>query len=748
MRAKLCNVLSLIFLDTETTGFDPKKNRLIEVALCRWEDGHITDRFETLVDPQMPIPAEITLLTGIRNEDVSGAPRAHEVAKEISEFIGSTPVVGHNIAFDMGFLRAAGINVQSPQIDTVVLARCLLLKEDSYALEVLMKRYKLPLRDSHRAMADTETAVDFFNFLVQKIREFDETMRIEVIEKFKRSAWAAKIVFEFALNQPALKTPPYIAAEAPLPESVPAQADGCEQFFAHDKMLVETAVLVPLRQLAQRRFVIAYASARKRDEVLTQALLDGIETVLFKEGRFYLSPQKLTAYLAKESFSDAETAFGLKMILWSRRTLTGDREELSLTPEEIALFEVVADTGGIDIYYKRVLDAAATTPIVLMHQYGLANGLHRAVEDVTERSLIIYEASCIEDSLTNAVTRRYSAASLQRRWGDAGIMLAGLIGIFYEKMRSRDPCGGEAIILNESYRLTSEWQRVIECAANLPDCDEKEALGRDLAAMENSIQSVSYFFDQPHYTVCPLRIDVLFQEICAGLPRVLLASPGLSGDGTFRLIRKTFGLDDSWAHSVIASDEIPIENRSLLVTVPDGFPEPNAGGYCRACTDLFTKLIETHRGRCLFILSSKKAVEAHYRALLPIAHKRECALLAMGLSGGAGKTMALFREHPDRSIILATAQITALLPQIEHELEAVVFQKIPFDHLDNPIFKKRSEFFEDSFSDYSLPRAIMKFRELLWHLGKDRPRAGHERQKQCYILDSRILRREYGKYFM
>ena len=155
-----------IFLDTETTGFDPSRDHIIEVAAIWWENGKITKRYESLVNPRTPLPYEITLLTGIQNKDTEGAPLFSEIKNELMEFAGNFPIVGHNIAFDIGFLRSHHAEMKNPEMDTVSLARILLHKESSYALEVLMKKYELTLRESHRAMIDCETTVEFFEFLL------------------------------------------------------------------------------------------------------------------------------------------------------------------------------------------------------------------------------------------------------------------------------------------------------------------------------------------------------------------------------------------------------------------------------------------------------------------------------------------------------------------------------------------------------------------------------------------------------
>ena len=100
-----------IALDLETTGLDAARDSIIEVGAVRFCGSSIVASFTTLVNPQRPIPRQITELTGIRNADVAGAPTIDRVVPELLAFAGSdtAAVIAHNATFDLGFLRAAGV---------------------------------------------------------------------------------------------------------------------------------------------------------------------------------------------------------------------------------------------------------------------------------------------------------------------------------------------------------------------------------------------------------------------------------------------------------------------------------------------------------------------------------------------------------------------------------------------------------------------------------------------------------------
>jgi DNA polymerase III epsilon subunit family exonuclease len=93
-------------LDLETTGLSAKKNAITEVTAIQYRNGEEVGKYSTLVNPTEPISEEVELLTGISNEMVRQAPALVIVLSELSNFIGDSPlIVGHNVGFDIGFLR-------------------------------------------------------------------------------------------------------------------------------------------------------------------------------------------------------------------------------------------------------------------------------------------------------------------------------------------------------------------------------------------------------------------------------------------------------------------------------------------------------------------------------------------------------------------------------------------------------------------------------------------------------------------
>ncbi len=156
---------SITFLDLETTGATPLRDRITEIALVRFDNGVETARWQTLVNPEQPIPAFIQQLTTISNEMVANAPLFAEVADTLLAFLEGSVLAAHNVRFDHGFLKSEfkriGITLRQKVICTVKLSRMLYPQHKSHGLDAIMQRHNLTTIARHRAMGDVDVMLGF-----------------------------------------------------------------------------------------------------------------------------------------------------------------------------------------------------------------------------------------------------------------------------------------------------------------------------------------------------------------------------------------------------------------------------------------------------------------------------------------------------------------------------------------------------------------------------------------------------------
>ena len=173
-----------IVFDIETTGFSSIRDRIIEIGAVKVVNGEIVDRFSTFVNPERPIPFEITSLTGITDEMVMGAPNIGTVLPQFLEFVGDGVLVAHNAGFDVGFVeqncREHGLNDRFVYVDTVALARVLLPTLSKYKLNIVAKALNISLENHHRAVDDAGATAEIFVKFVEMLKKDHITTLKEV----------------------------------------------------------------------------------------------------------------------------------------------------------------------------------------------------------------------------------------------------------------------------------------------------------------------------------------------------------------------------------------------------------------------------------------------------------------------------------------------------------------------------------------------------------------------------------------
>ncbi len=151
----------MVAFDIETTGLDAERDRMTEIGAVIFRDGEILERFESFVNPGMPIPREVVELTGITDADVADAPSEAEAMAAFLAFVGERPLVAHNAEFDVGFMSAAakrcGLDFAPVYLDSMVLAQCLMPTLKRYKLNIVAARLSLPEFNHHRASDDAVT---------------------------------------------------------------------------------------------------------------------------------------------------------------------------------------------------------------------------------------------------------------------------------------------------------------------------------------------------------------------------------------------------------------------------------------------------------------------------------------------------------------------------------------------------------------------------------------------------------------
>lgn len=383
----------LVAVDLETTGLDINSDAIIEVGAVRFRDGIVIERYSRLINPGFPIPPNITHLTGITTDDVSGQPGIMDVLSEIAAFIGSAPVVGHNVNFDAGFLARYGLIQDNPRIDTYDLASVLIPRAPRYNLNSLTSGFDIVLENAHRALADAEATAYLYWQLWQKVLALPYTTLTEIVDAGGSLNWNALQVFNAALAElapaqaadpadirPTFDPPPdnlrplrpvediqalhasevvhIVEDDGDLAHSLPGYEHRPQQVemtrlvtdaFNHGMhIMIEAgtgtgksiAYLIPAMAwstLNQDRIVVSTNTINLQDQLiekdipmLTEALNLPVQATVLKGRSNYLCPRRLAAVRRRRPTSIDELRTLAKILVWLLESSTGDRGEITL----------------------------------------------------------------------------------------------------------------------------------------------------------------------------------------------------------------------------------------------------------------------------------------------------------------------------------------------------------------------------------------------------------------------------------
>lgn len=300
----------IVMFDIETTGLSVQTCRIIEIGAVLVKDNEVIDRFNTFVDPEGPVPSEITKLTGIDDTMVKGAPCEKDAVKAFLDFAGDRLLVAHNAGFDISFiLRAAnrqGLQFSPRYLDTVAMSRYTNPELKNHKLDTIAEHFDLGDFNHHRASDDAEMLAMIFFKMANKLRQ-EGVYTIDAMNSMTAGAHDStrrrpKHIILLAANKAGLKNLYKIVSKSNL-----------EHFYRFPQ--------IPKSVLDEHREGLIIGSACSSGE-LYEAILDGMPDSRLEEIASYydyLEIQPLTnnQYLIKEekvSGYDQLKQFNLKII--------------------------------------------------------------------------------------------------------------------------------------------------------------------------------------------------------------------------------------------------------------------------------------------------------------------------------------------------------------------------------------------------------------------------------------------------
>ena len=238
----------------------------------------------------------------------------------------------------------------------------------------------------------------------------------------------------------------------------------------------------------------------------------------------------------------------------------------------------------------------------------------------------------------------------------------------------------------------------------------------------------------------PLEVAQQLEEaLFAEKEGVVLTSATLTVQGKFEYVRRRFGLEEA-EELVIDS---PFNYReAALVCVPTDMAEPNAPGYMESVARAIQGLATRARGHTMALFTSHMALRRTAQALRQTLSVQGIRVLAQGVDGTPQQLLAHFQQDP-RSLLLGAASFWEGVDIANSALKVLVVARLSFSVPTEPIFAARSELYDNPFSQYAIPQAVLRFRQ-----GFGRLIRSSEDRGVVVVLDSRIRSKSYGRRFL
>lgn len=796
---------TFISLDLETTGFNPFKDEIIEVAAVKFDYKKIHDQFTSLTNPGIPITLMISRLTGIKNSDLKNAPKFDAILPQFKEFIQDYPIIGHNISFDLNFLAAKGLDLPNFQLDTCDLARVLLPNLESYSLEILSKILKLPQLSKHRALDDCLVARDLFLHLSKTISEIPRPTLKTIQKVTSKSKWPLKDLFvsppprsrtqtttdqkdQLSLFQtaspsqttPTRSTTPKNSAlsktlSTKLQENSPALLE-CDQYSPEDW-------IKPTLEFAEKEktqlLIVSPSPVMLRSEASRSMRSEASLPVSLHSPEQYLCQNQLEKFLNQDRFTNAEITLIIKLLLNLKNTQTGEKSEFSLFQEEylawlnVAAHEIACEKCSPEkCFFQKALQQTQKSPLIHISPHFFFHGPRKLIPPV--KTVIFDQCQKLIDQKLYLFTQVHSLEKIQATLNHLPLeslssrveILFGLIGIFLEKHRAQDDFF-PSVTLDDYRQKSAEWQKVHQTAQNIIQIEKEylktlptdSPIHENLAPLLELMQNLTTPHHQILWITANQKQQILIKTIPQNLEEViqekinqitknpLFIGPALSLENQdFTFTKEALGLPEDFLAETIPSPRTIKHTTKTPLHYITNLPDPATEQNFQTTVKILEKTIQKLKGQTFILCQNHKAMESFHLKLLPLFEPEKNTLLSQNISGGQGKIISHYLDKPTQSVVLGNLHLFQRLLETCPKKSlptTLILHRLPFESFNHPYLNYKLKTLDNAFTAYTIPRAILKLNQILLEFLSAQPKP-----KQIILLDSRVETKEYGRSFL
>jgi DNA polymerase III epsilon subunit-like protein len=720
--------LSLLVLDTETTGFVPGLHRVIEYACTVIEDGKIASEYEQLIAAETDeIPEYVQVMTHIRPVDLQGKPTFGDVFQTMEGMLKPGMIlVGQNVKFDVAMLRGEGWDLGDiPALDTAMLASLVFPEIKSYSLSFVTTILSLDHTPKHRALGDVRATTALLGKCWERLLELPSADRTALAALASRGPEGYRRFFETlaALPSKARKRPDWLSRSK---YELPAESTSSPQTISPPSVGTVQLCEEPIHPaffsaLLNGADAHTWIAVKNIDATLRRVSSSDGYTVLSSPD-FFLSVSAASSFLAQPTFTADELTLAMKLYLYEPK----NKRELPIHGEEYQVWSAkLACNAESPEYQKRL--ASASKGMVLLSHHELLSVARSSPDTLPSKGhLIIDDASMLEDTATQALGWVCALPTLRAgaQGSDLLTKCVDLIELWVEKMRA----GTDLKYLTETDLEATEArqvQRIIEeiltgdlapaprrALEDLSKILDAQNLPGRLVWVESFIDGSKSIRSVPE-DVAPLLTTLLYDR----LPTTLLIPP------------------ESTEH---LQPIIPLSKKVAAIP-PVKFAPPNVSVSLPLNVTL-DDVLTAPEGKTVFLVSSKRVIEGVY-----IRHSEQCetagiTLLCQGFNGGQSRMQAEFIALKAPAMLVMTPWMYETLELPRGTLDRLVIQTLPFDHPSHAVFSKRGQRYQSPFMDYAFPRLRHRLFRLIRTFCRHSKDGG-----VVEILDERLRTKPYGK---
>ena len=725
--------LSFTVLDTETTGFIPRTNRVIEFASVRVEAGKIVDRFEELLAiPKNDVPPVIQVLTRIRPDALSGKPTFEECHKTILEKIGEdTLIVGQNVSFDIKMLKGEGLDLsERPWIDTSMLASMVFPELASYSLSYVSTVLTLNHEPVHRAMGDVMATLELLERCWDRFLELPQDKLDELRNAFAKSSAGYRLLAEALPKKSNVhKTPHWLnPPKTPQPSQTPQTPQPSSPSSVNSTTLLTDSLHPQTLQTiiadATKKSGTTWIAVKNLENTLRRLGPLSADVRVLHPPFLLLNPTTVDCLASQEILTSEEASLLVK-IRWYTPRAQGD---FPIHGEERSVWNgKLAATETSDVYTGQFRNLP---PVVLLDQRQLLRFLidptheaHGALQSGS--SIVIDDASILEDTATKAYGWSISLDGLRAAsQGNADLTsFTDLLQIWIERTRNFQDLRyiAKADLETKDTKLLRERIPLIQSSetpvllqrifTQLDNFLNMENLTGRITWIEQR-QNGSQFLESVPERVGPLLQTSLYKTYAT----TLLLPAGPEEDFTEILPPGT---------SCVRAPAVT-EAHNLVMSFPES-------------VSLETIMQDPPPGKTIVLVGSRKTIEDAFVRHTEALEEKGVTLICQSLSGGQERMQAEFIAAASPVLWLLTPWTYEGVELPQGTANNLMFFTLPFDHPSHPVLSRRALHYRNAFGEYSLPRLKARLFRIL------RTFARHATvDAAVQVSDDRLRTKKYG----